>query len=129
MEYILDICPQHTPRTRVNLTTGNVYNTPKYIRYKNAIKWAMVQMELHKFKYNSESLDIQIFFPYPKSTNKKDKIEGRIMTVKPDWDNAGKGITDCMEELEIIKNDSQFWDVRVRKFYTIHKPRIVINIL
>lgn len=130
MEYVLNVVPQATPRARVNTRSGVVYNTAKYKNYVETLQWSMKSVGMVRISHrdNFKKLEVDFYFPYPASTPKRNLMEGHPHTVKPDWDNCGKAITDALEGLELIDNDSKFWDVRIRKFYTISEPRIIINI-
>lgn len=63
-------------------------------------------------------LSITLTFPYT-TKHKKQQAAGTVIhhSVKPDADNAAKGITDCLASLGFITNDSRVCDLRVRKFY------------
>jgi Holliday junction resolvase RusA-like endonuclease len=131
MEYILNVIPQATPRTRVNTVTGRVHNTSKYRQYIQTIQWEMKIKGMVRISHRDtfKKLEVDFYFGYPKGTPKIRLIEGHPHITKPDADNLLKGIKDSLEKLELIDNDSQFWDVHVRKFYTIKEPRIVIRII
>lgn len=47
-------------------------------------------------------------------------------TVKPDWDNIGKAVTDPLEGIT-FRNDAQFSDARVSAFYS-DEPRVEVVI-
>jgi Holliday junction resolvase RusA-like endonuclease len=62
-------------------------------------------------------LDIELIWPWLAGDSKKVRALGRIPhDSKPDWDNAAKGIADCLARLRFIDQDSRVVDGRVRKW-------------
>lgn len=62
-------------------------------------------------------LDIELTWPWLAGDSKKTRALGRIPhDSKPDWDNAAKGIADCLARLRFIDQDSRVVDGRVRKW-------------
>ncbi len=59
-------------------------------------------------------LDIQFLMPIPKSIKAK---AGDAHTKKPDIDNLLKMLFDCLQDLQLMKNDSNVWQVNARKCY------------
>lgn len=96
-----------------------------------------VAMEYRKqcgsFRFSKdEYIDIRIiaYMPIPKSVSKKVRfmmLSGIVRpTVKPDWDNIGKLITDALNDVA-YDDDKAITDAQVRKFYSDH-PRTEIVI-
>ena len=116
--YVINVSPQTSPRPR--LGKFGAYMPLKYKLYKEEIIWEMKKMDnLNPADYSE--LELIAYFPYPKSTPKKRLIEGSPMRVKPDYDNTAKTITDCLESIGIIENDSQIYKASIMKLYTTHK--------
>ncbi len=115
--YVLDVTPQTSPRPR--LGKFGAYMPAKYKAYTELV---MYEMAKHQIKPDSYGVLRAVFyFPYSKSTPKKDLIEGSPMKKTPDWDNCGKTITDCLKKMEIIEDDNQIWDAHVKKRRTLNK--------
>lgn len=71
-------------------------------------------------------LDIELTWPWLAGDSKKARARGRIPhDSKPDWDNAAKGIADCLARLRFIEQDSRVVDGRVRKWRGDH-PGIAV---
>lgn len=115
--YTLNITPQTSPRPR--FSKFGTYMPSSYKKYQEAMMWEMKRNKIPKADYSD--IEIWAYFPYPKATPKKNLIEGAKMRVKPDWDNVGKTLTDCLEKLGLIENDSRISDGACRKRYTIEK--------
>jgi Holliday junction resolvase RusA-like endonuclease len=62
-------------------------------------------------------LEIDLTWPWLKSDSKRVRSREQIPhDTKPDWDNAAKGICDCLAKLRFLEQDSQIVDGRVRKW-------------
>lgn len=68
------------------------------------------------------------FYPYPKSTSKKQRETGSPMTVKPDVDGIATGLMDCMQTLGFFSNDSQVYCLQVEKFLSPEKCGILVEV-
>lgn len=74
------------------------------------------------------ALDIELTWPWRQGDPKKVRALGRIpSTSAPDWDNAAKGICDCLARLRFIGHDANIVDGRVRK-YRGDEPGIRVTI-
>lgn len=63
-------------------------------------------------------VDIDLFFPRPKSISRRRDPDGPIwMVAKPDRDNCEKAILDAMKQDGWFRDDSQVCAGEVRKFY------------
>ena len=62
----------------------------------------------------SLDLDVQFLMPIPKSTRVR---AGQEHTKKPDIDNLLKMLFDCLQDLQLMKNDSNVWRVSASKCY------------
>lgn len=124
--YQLDITPQTSPRPRLGLF--GVHMPVKYKHYCDCMIHEILKENIPNDDYSK--LELIAYFPYPKSTAKKRLIEGFPMRVKPDYDNTAKTITDCLEKIEVLKNDSQIYKAIITKLYTIEKTgRILFRLL
>ena len=131
--YQLDITPQTSPRPR--LGKFGAYMPAKYKAYQDCMMYEMKKENIVNDDYSK--LELIAYFPYPKnptekgkSIPKKERIEGRPMRVKPDYDNTAKTITDCLEKIGVINNDSQIYRVIITKLYTIEKEgRILFRLI
>jgi len=76
-------------------------------------------------------LKLTVFLPIPKSHSdwwKEAAQKGIIRPItKPDWDNLGKVIGDCMERKGFFGNDSQIVSVFFNKYYSLN-PRWEISL-
>lgn len=124
--YQLDITPQTSPRPR--LGKFGAYMPAKYKAYQDCMIYEMKKENIVNADYSK--LELIAYFPYPKSTPKKRLIEGSPMRVKPDYDNTAKTITDCLEKIGVINNDSQIYRAIITKLYTIEKEgRILFRLI
>lgn len=114
MTYTLHITPQPTPRPR--LGRYGVYNTREYSKYKTDLIFLIIGLHIPKAQY--DHLTAMIYIPFPKSTAKKNRIDGQRHHVKPDCDNVAKGLCDALEACDVLKNDSQLFAIQIFKFYT-----------
>lgn len=113
--YLIDLEPQTSPRPRV--TSRGTFMSKEYKKYKADMMFLIKQLHIPKGDYSE--LTVYAHFTYPKSTPKKNLIDDAKMRVKPDFDNVVKAISDCLEELGILENDSQLSDGICRKRYTL----------
>ena len=113
----IDITPQTSPRPR--LGKFGAYMPAKYKAYKDCIIYELGKHNIKPDDYSE--IEIIAHFPYPASTPKKRLIDGAKMRKKPDYDNTAKTISDCLETMGIINNDSQLSDGTCRKRYTTNR--------
>jgi Holliday junction resolvase RusA-like endonuclease len=130
MKYIIHITPQPASRPSPSVYRGKVrmVNKPKYAKYKNTLSFLcrgkttiingrrVVGVDIPKLDYYR--LDMDFYFPYPKSTPKKRLIEGYPMRKLPDWDNCAKALQDAIVQAKIIKDDNQLSGGRTDQWYT-----------
>ncbi len=117
---VLDIVPQTSPRPR--LGKWGAYMPAKYKLYQDCMMYEMQKHNITPGDYSK--LELIAYFPYSKSTPKKKLIDNAPMRKTPDYDNTAKTITDCLEKLGIISNDSIISDALIRKRYTTGSGRI-----
>lgn len=119
-------------RAGQNHYTGATFKQQKTLVMENAVAWE------YKKKYQSQMfspksalcLYVIAYMPIPKSTPKATRekmLSGEIRpTVKPDWDNIGKLISDALNGIA-YDDDKSIVDGCVRKFYS-DEPRTEITI-
>ena len=112
--YEIKIVPQPCPRPRV--TRNRVYYPNNYSEYKSALIDHIIALNIPKNDYTL--LIAEFGHPYPKSTSKKRLIEGLPMRDKYDCDNAVKPLMDALEQAEVLLDDRQIYELRVRKVRT-----------
>lgn len=112
--YLINITPQTSPRPRV--AGKHTYMPAKYVKYKTDLMFLIKQQRVPKEPYIG--LEAKFYFPYPKSTPKKEVLQDRYHQKTPDADNVIKGLQDCLQSLGILENDSQICNLYVHKFYT-----------
>jgi len=64
---------------------------------------------------NPIKIIIEFRFQRPKSVSEKKRP---LHTVKPDFDNLGKPVVDCLQKLRFFKNDSQIFYAKIKKKYS-----------
>lgn len=130
---VLQITPRPAERPRFS-KFGGAYNSKSYSDYKKNL---VAALEAKIFGgqirvgpgYDYARLDIDFFFPVPKSWTKKRKMAsyGTMVRVKPDKDNAEKAVMDALQEAGILEEDSQIAQGEPRKWYVLNEqdePRI-----
>lgn len=106
--------------------------TPEQTKdYESLIRWSYKAAGGQYMGEKLISVDIQAFYPIPKSYSKK-KAEaansGDIRpTTKPDLDNCAKAVLDALNGVAFY-DDSQVVDLTVRKFYG-ERPYIKVTII
>lgn len=124
MTYTIPVVPQTSPRPR--LSRYGTYMPKKYTDYKKTIVGYLKTLSIPVEPYCE--IVMVFYFPFPKSTPKKNMVEGKLHQITPDWDNLAKGFCDSLQDAGIIKNDSQICNAVVRKFYTTGVPRIEFSL-
>ena len=111
------------PRATVIGGHASMYTPTKTRKAENDIRVQLATAGVYFDREVPISIDMTFFMARPKSAPKK-----RILpTVKPDWDNLGKLLTDAAEKY-LYENDCQITTAVVRKRYTDHTPRIELSI-
>lgn len=132
--FIVEGKPQGKARARTfyDKRVGKMQSiTPEQTKdYESLIRWSY---KAAGGKYLGEkliSVDIQAFYPIPKSFSKakrNDAIFERIRpTTKPDLDNCAKAVLDALNGVAFY-DDSQVVDLTIRKFYG-ERPHIKVTI-
>lgn len=123
MTFEIDIHPMPAPRPR--LGKHGTYNPTKYTKYKTSCVWLIKALRIPKGDYSA--VDIIAYLPYPKSTAKKNRIEGALHRYKVDIDNILKGCLDVLQDAGVIKDDRQISDVSAKKRFSAN-PRWVVTL-
>jgi Holliday junction resolvase RusA-like endonuclease len=115
MDWILfNIEPVAASRPRFNTKTGTAYTASKYDKFKKAL--ILLCKRIPKGDYFS--IEMEFYFAYPKSTPKKNLVDGALHQKKSDIDNVCKGVLDALEQAGVLNNDSKISDLIARKRYT-----------
>ena len=126
------------PRVTTIGGKGRAY-TPKRTR-----NWEMGAAELLASAYDGEPLDeplrldVFAFFPRPKRLDCSHKRKpcscpdgwdmSQRHTARPDADNLAKAVCDALERAGVVRNDSVFWSVAVRKWYHRKGGRPIVRV-
>jgi Holliday junction resolvase RusA-like endonuclease len=106
------------------------YNNPEQEANEAKVRLIASQYKRSEPLTGALKLTVKCYFPIPKSFPqwKADAAEEKILrpTVKPDWDNVGKLISDAINEV-IYQDDKQIVSAVVRKYYS-RSPRTEIQI-
>jgi Holliday junction resolvase RusA-like endonuclease len=118
-------------KARARVTKWGTFTPEQTLSYESLLKAMYYEKHNGVFLEGNLRLICNAFFSIPASATKKKKelMEQNVIrpTKKPDWDNIGKIVTDALEKLA-YKNDSQFVDATVMKWYTTEMPRVEIFI-
>ena len=119
-------------RPRHTKWTGHTYTPKETKNHEEVIAWTY-RKNFGNFRFPDKTyIDIGIiaYIGIPKSASKavrEKMIAGEIRpTVKPDWDNIGKLVTDALNGIA-YDDDKNIVDAIVRKYYSTI-PRTVIFI-
>lgn len=106
-----------------------VETAKRYLSYKEKVA-LMARSQIKSEPINGAvCLNLTFHMPMPESWSekKKQRMDGKPHTKKPDRDNLDKGVCDALNKIA-WKDDGQVYDGTVRKFYS-REPRIEIEIL
>ncbi len=123
--------PMGKQRPRVT-RTGHTYTPDETTHYENLVKLAFQQAKPKGFVPDRDPLNMVITceMPIPASWSKKKHdlaMQDRISpTVKPDWDNVGKIISDALNGIAYC-DDSQIIFAMVRKVYS-DAPCVIVTL-
>lgn len=124
MEFIVKGKPQGKARPRVvrNKYTGKTHGiTPaKTIEYEDLIRWSYKSAGGQYMGEATLQLDVQAYFPIPKSFNRAKRQRAEIdelrPTTKPDCDNIIKVVLDALNGVAYY-DDKQVVCVSCNKYY------------
>ena len=118
LKYRLPIEPYPTSRPRLG-KNGHTYNTSKYTKYKNDL--IILLKSLHIPKEDYSYVRIHFYFPYPKATPKKERIDNSPMRYKYDVDNLIKAIFDALQQSGVVEDDRIISGVYAEKLFTTNE--------
>lgn len=128
LEILGDVVGKQRPRITKN---GHVYTPNKTAKYEAYIRLCF-QEKYPNFKPLEEpiKLEIEAYYPIPKSASKKQKelmLQNKVLpTKKPDLDNVLKSVLDALNGIA-YKDDVFITDISISKRYA-EMPKIVIKI-
>lgn len=109
---------------------GHVFTPKDTVLYENLVKTMYVAQVGNKFFEGAIKAEIVGYFPIPKSTSKKKRLEmleGKIeYTHKIDCDNLAKVILDSLNHIA-YHDDSQITQLYVSKKYA-EEPKVVVTL-
>jgi len=111
--------PMGKQRART-LKTGRSYTPKETVSYENLVKLIYSEIENKPYFEGPIGMFITAIFPIPKSVSKAKRakmVSGEIRpTIKSDWDNIGKLVSDSLNGIA-YHDDKQIVDGRVIKSY------------
>ena len=118
LKYNIELNPKPTPRPR--LGKYGVYNKSDYKKYQTDMMYFVNSLNIPKDDYSH--LSARFYFPYPKTTSKKNRVDLALMRNKCDLDNLVKGLMDVLEKTSVINNDRQISSLFLEKLVSIKPP-------
>jgi Holliday junction resolvase RusA-like endonuclease len=123
----LNVAPLGSPRPRLT-KFGKAYYPEHYRRYRELLTEEFEKANLPKL-LDVYRIEMLFFFSYPKSTPKKHLVALAPYRKKPDYDNTAKTITDVLQDIGVIKDDSMISEALLKKFYTLDNPRMLVKLI
>ena len=123
---IIDVIPRPAERPRFS-KMGHAYNSGEYRQYLDVLIWSIRALRIPDKPWHG--IEAVFWFPYPKSTPKSKLIPFARHQKKPDGDNCLKALVDALEKCGVIKNDSAFSDISVKKKYSLSGGYIQFTLL
>jgi Holliday junction resolvase RusA-like endonuclease len=121
--------PMGKQRART-LKTGRSYTPKETVSYENLVKLIYSEIENKPYFEGPIGMFITAIFPIPKSVSKAKRakmVSGEIRpTIKSDWDNIGKLVSDSLNGIA-YHDDKQIVDGRVIKSYG-YAPMVQVTI-
>lgn len=112
--------------------SGHAYTPKDTIVYENLVRISYMNA-CGEFRFPDDAplmLEMDCFYPIPKSATKKAKAEMETehvyRTKKSDLDNVIKGIQDGVNGVA-YRDDNQICEIHARKFYGVN-PRVEVTI-
>ena len=108
-----NISPITNKGVRVSFKQKRTYHTPEYETYCQHLMMRIRRNLSHDWKPLEGPLLLQVAFYLrrPKSVKRK------FHETKPDLDNLLKPLLDCLQKMNVFKNDSQIFSIHAVKFY------------
>ena len=117
LKYKIELTPKPTPRPR--LGRYGVYNKSEYKKHQTDMMYFINSLNIPKEDYSH--LTAIFYFPYPKKTSQKNRVDLALMRNKCDLDNLVKGLMDALEKTSVINNDRQISSLILEKRYTLRE--------
>ncbi len=129
--YSLTIPGAPVAKARPRMTkSGHVYTPQKTVEYERYVQTLFVEEHGQPRLEGALMLELNLYFPIPKSTRKKDasamRTGGIRPTKRPDLDNILKAVSDALNGIA-YRDDSQIVGAVVQKFYS-DEPRAEVEI-
>jgi Holliday junction resolvase RusA-like endonuclease len=115
LKYKLDI--EGYPCQRPRLGKNGAYNPAKYTKHKNDLIILMKSLNIPKKNY--KAVKLAFYFPYPKSTPLKKRIDLAPMNYKYDIDNLIKSFFDALQQSGVITDDRTICGVYAIKLFSV----------
>jgi Holliday junction resolvase RusA-like endonuclease len=121
-EFKIPMKPYPCPRPRASvIRVGkkirvHIYMPTEYMEFKSSLAFLIKASKVPDKDYSR--LDCCFYLPYPKSTPKKNLIDGALHRKRPDKDNYEKTLMDAMQMSGVIKEDGQIACGEIKKIYT-----------
>lgn len=129
MKIIIPGIPVAKGRPRVS--RWGTYTPEKTVNYENLVKLSYMQQVNEKPLDGALTMELDLYFPIPKSYTKKKKIQIEVGELKymkkPDIDNCIKSILDALNGLAFT-DDNQIYKVTATKNYS-KDPRAEVRIM
>lgn len=111
---------------------GFSYTPAKQRNYGEIVRFAASAAMAGRAPAEGEvELIVSVRLPIPASWSRKKQAEAAVGRIrpgkKPDWDNAGKIISDAMNGI-VYRDDAQIVEARISKHYDTH-PRVDVLVV
>lgn len=129
--YSLTIPGEPVAKARPRMTkSGHVYTPQRTVDYERWVQTLFVKEYGQPRMEGALKLELNLYFPIPKSTRKKDVPAMRTgemrPTKRPDLDNVLKAVSDALNGIA-YKDDSQIVAAVVQKFYGEARAEVRIS--
>ncbi len=113
--YFINCIPHPQMRSKIAIRGGRpvAFTDQKQASRADLMRYAIREAGIPVLP-ESLDLDVQFLMPTPKSTRVR---AGHEHIKKPDIDNLLKMLFDCLQDLQLMKNDSNVWRVSASKCY------------
>lgn len=128
--YSLTIPGEPIAKARPRIGRNGAYTPDRTKNYETLVKEMFFAKHHQPMMEGKIRMQLDIYFPIPKSASKKTKAgmrEGTIRPAKrPDLDNIIKSISDALNKVAYV-DDSQIVEVQARKYYS-DTPRVEMKL-
>lgn len=112
------------PAQRTRSSNGRHYTPEKYAEYKKALA-AALHAEYGYYAWDIPTQDEPSKRRKWMQANRYNlKVHAYMASMRGDWDNIGKSISDAIEQAGIIANDCQIDKATVERFQDKKNPRV-----